>query len=184
MIPTVDNYVRWFVCSIRYRFLRDGYAFLDFDLPQVADEGFPTHTLLTESARAVALRFATPVGETTPPVRWKSPADLIGEMPEWLYCAFPTSADALDQQLTHDKVVLAAADDVVRTDEGLRYHGGLRLQALADGLADGTLGLALSDALTPSGFLGVVQAHQVDLVLVLNAPARTAMALIAERNPE
>lgn len=183
MIPTDSNYAEWFTCAARFHFLREGYAFLSFGLAQVEDEAFPIAALRASGSRVVGLRFLPPVrgvaGEQ--PLVYEADtgtrALMSGAGGQLLY-ALPQSADPLDQQLVHQKVLFAR-------DAGMTHDPGGRLVAqsamtfkeLVTGLEEGALGREVPPDEAAAAFVATARAGEATLYLVLNRGRRTVIVL-------
>lgn len=182
MVPTEANYTEWFACSTRYFLLKEGYAFFTFGLGQVAEEGFPSASLFAEGTRLTGLAFVAPVE----PARGQR-VSAYGTDPRhhermtashWMLYALPQSADVLDQQLLHQKVLFAAPGDVEVSGEGvLLARAALPFKTVFARMVDGSLGSDASAFGTAEEFVRAVGGQQASLYLVVNPRDRVVFAL-------
>ncbi len=184
MIPTCDNYIEWFTCAARFHLLREGYAFLSFSLDQVAEAGFPAGKLLAPGSRIVGLQFLLPAadGAAVRPREYEADVELHRCMSEpsrgWLHYALPLSADPLDQQLTHQKVLFAGAAGVSLGADGRVTPRETRtFKQLVAGLEDGTCGLEVASGYSAADFRADTAACPVTMYLGLNRRERVVIAL-------
>lgn len=184
MIPTETNYAEWFTCSARYYLLKEGYAFFTFSVGQVIEAGFPSTRLLAEGNRLVGLVFCAPVepvlGQRVS--AWKADPTARERMSTvgWALYALPQSADPLDQQLTHQKVLFSDPGDVELAGDGtLRVRMSTSFKQVLDRMRAGSLGFGLPVGWSAEDFAATAAAHPATLYLVTNASARVVFALRA-----
>jgi len=184
MVPSIANYAEWFTCSARYYLMREGYGFLTFAVGQVAEPGFPALRLLAGGNRLVALRFVRPaetaVGQ---PVRAHRGDDAApGEGPDWLRLALPQSADPLDQQLTHQKVLFAVPGDMqTEGAEAVRAGTAVTFKQLMESIEAGAVGLEMRTAWTPGDLAAAAAECPATLYLVVNRGVRIVFMLWGQR---
>lgn len=183
MVPGIANYAEWFTCAARFHFLKEGYAFLSFGLAQVEEPGFPTGKLLAGGNRVVGVRFLRPaesVGgayEADDVVRTR-----MAEAGPWVLYALPLSADPLDQQLTHQKVVFAGAAEVETDANGHLVAGRtLTFKQLVAALETGEAGREVHAGETPGMFLATAREGDATLYIVMNRRERTIVVLGNQR---
>lgn len=181
MIPNEANYAEWFTCAARFHFLREGYAFLSFELAQVEEEGFPLVALQATGSRVVGLRFLPRAvadgGGLAYTVEESTRARMAGA-DGWLVYALPQSADPLDQQLTHQKVLFAGDADTTCDSSGhLTVERAVTFKELVAALEEGALGREVAPEETAAAFAAAARAGEATLYLVLNQGRRTAIVL-------
>jgi hypothetical protein len=180
MVPSLANYAEWFTCSARYYLMREGYGFLTFSVEQVAEPGFPGERLLAGGNRLVALRFVRPVetprGQRVSAYR-REDAGLEGA-PDWLRLALPQSADPLDQQLTHQKVLFAVPEHMqTEGAESLRVASAVTFKQLMEGIEADAVGLEMMNAWKPAELVAAAVGCPATLYLVVNRGARIVFML-------
>jgi len=184
MVPSIANYAEWFTCSSRFHFLKEGYAFLSFELAQVEEPGFPTDRLLTDGNRVVGMRFLRSVEAVAGQRAFAYSVDdairtRMAEAGPWLLYALPLSADPLDQQLTHQKVAFAGVAEVASDVSG---HLGRGAYALFQGVGrrhssqESTAGKCMTGR-QAGMFLATAREGGATLYLVLNHRERTVIVL-------
>ena len=182
MIPTEANYAEWFTCSARYYLLKEGYAFFTFGVGQVSEPGFPSARLLAEGSRLVGLVFCTPVdpGHGQRVCAWKADPTAHEQLAsaDWIVCALPLSADPLDQQLAHQKVLFPARGEIDLTADGiLSARSGATFKQMFERVGEGTLGLQLPAGWSAGDLATAVAAQPASLYLVVNRRDRIVFAL-------
>ncbi len=183
MVPSIANYAEWFTCSSRFHFLKEGYAFLSFELAQVEEPGFPTDRLLTDGNRVVGMRFLRSVEAVAGQRAFAYSVDdairtRMAEAGPWLLYALPLSADPLDQQLTHQKVAFAGVAEVASDVSGHLVAGHtLSFKELVAALESGEHGREVHDGETAGMFLATAREGGATLYLVLNHRERTVIVL-------
>jgi hypothetical protein len=184
MIPAEANYAEWFTSAIRLHFLKEGYAFLSFGLTQVDEPGFPAVKLLTPGSRAVGLRFVRPVegapGQQVAAYEVDSATRrrMAGAPDGWLLYALPQSADPLDQQLTHMKVLFATDADLEHDPDGhLVPQRTVTFKHLVAALEQAALGRESPAGDTPVAFLSAAREGDATLYLAMNRRERTVIVL-------
>lgn|GEM_PF-3122296 len=183
MIPSEDNYVEWFTCSARFHFLRESYAFLSFALDQVREAGFPTAPLLAAGSMHVGLRFVRPAAprDARKELEYEADTDLHQQLSaeeSWLFYAMPQFADALDQQLTHQKVLFAPVNETEIDRKGrLVPAWTVDFKDLVAGLEERAFGRQMPPDHSARGFLETASAYPVSMHLVLNRMQKIVFAL-------
>ena len=182
MIPTEANYAEWFTCSARYYLLKEGYAFFTFGVRQVGEAGFPSARLLAEGNRLVGLVFCIPVdpGHGQRVCAWKADPAAHERMAsaDWMLYALPQSADPLDQQLTHQKVLFPARGEVDLTADGiLSALSDATFKQVFEGIAADSLGLELPAGWQASELAARAEEQPASLYLVVNRRDRIVFAL-------
>lgn len=182
MVPSEANYIEWFTCSARFFLLKEGYAFLTFGVKQVSEPGFPSATLLAEGNRLAGLRFCSPIE----PVRGQRVSEyrvdpaLHHQMADadWMLYALPQSADLLDQQLVHQKVLLSTPAEVdVSVDGVLSARTGGIFKQLFERMGDGSLGHEVPSGWTAHDLSSAVSQQPASIYLVVNPHDRIVFAL-------
>jgi hypothetical protein len=184
MIPTEANYAEWFTCSVRYYLLKEGYAFLTFGVEQAAEPGFPATRMFAEGVRFVGLQFVRPIETASDGRVLAYRGDFIthNRMSQtdasWLFYAFPQSADSLDQQLTHQKVLFARASQVTLGVDGMLKPGpAIGFKQLLAGIGAGSAGRDAPVGRAPRDIVITAAAHPATLYLVVNSRDRIVFAL-------
>lgn len=179
MVPSLANYAEWFTCAARFYFLKEGYAFLSFELAQVEEPGFPVGKLLSSGNRVIGMRFLRPAEAAGDAYEAGDVSRArMAEAGIWLLYALPLSADPLDQQLTHQKVAFTDVADVA-TDAGghLVAARTITFRQLVVGLEDGTHGREVPAGETAGMFLSTAREGGATLYLVMNRHERTIIVL-------
>lgn len=189
MIPTRDNYVEWFTCAARFHFLREGYAFLSFCVDQLADPGFPLDRLTAGGCRLIGLQFLLPaVNPATQRPSGYVPDPALhrltsGRGGSWLRYALPQSADPLDQQLMHQKVLFAAADGVsFAADGSLTPKETLTFRQLVAQLEGGEIGLEVPSGNSAVHLVTLTGERPVSMYLGMDRKSRLVIVLKGTRS--
>ena len=182
MVPTEANYTEWFTCSARYYLLKEGFAFLTFGVDQVSEPGFPSAKLLAEGNRLVGLVFLRPVEPERGQRVSAHEVDpvLYGQMAaaDWVFYALPQSADPLDQQLAHTKVVFAAPGEVELGAAGaLHARAGASFKQVFERIGSTSLGRAVPQGWSAGDLQAAAAEQPASLYLVVNHRDRIVFAL-------